>query len=93
MNEKANSSFSLWDGEIHGKNIEVVKNKKLVQDWYSGNWSKPSTVTFALFSEKDGARVDLLHVNVPEEDAEDIEEGWDTFYLGEIKSYLEKKPL
>ena len=32
MDDKVGSEFSLWGGDIHGKNIEVVENKKLVQE-------------------------------------------------------------
>ncbi|HLD96125.1 MAG TPA: SRPBCC domain-containing protein, partial [Patescibacteria group bacterium] len=47
------SEFELWGGDIHGRNTEVVANRKLVQDWYSGKWEKPSRATFDL-SPKDG---------------------------------------
>jgi activator of HSP90 ATPase len=36
MNAKVGTKFSLWDGEIFGKNILVEPQKKLVQEWYGG---------------------------------------------------------
>ncbi len=91
MDEREGSEFSLWGGDIHGKNIEIVPEKKLVQQWFGGNWKKPSIATFALHSEEDGVRIDFLHENVPDEDAKNIEEGWEDYYLGPLKDYLESK--
>jgi len=42
------------------------------------------------YQEKDGVRIDLLHKDVPDADAESIEQGWKEYYLGQIKEYLEK---
>ena len=91
MSDKVGSNFSLWDGDTHGKNIEVETNKKLVQEWFSGKWSKPSIATFNLSSKNDETTIDFTHENVPEEELEDIEQGWRDYYLGPLKDYLENK--
>lgn len=83
------TKFSLWDGAIHGTNLEVVPEKKLVQEWYGGIWEQPSRVQFILFEEDGGTRLELVHDNVPDEDAYDIDNGWDNYYLGAIKDFLE----
>ena len=83
------SEFELWGGDIHGKNTEVVENKKLVQDWYSGDWPKPSRVTFVLTSKDGETLVSLVHENVPDEEEKDIAYGWNRYYLGQIKKLLE----
>jgi activator of HSP90 ATPase len=63
-----------------------------VQEWYSNNrqWEKPSLVTFTLNQEKDKVRIELLHIDVPDADAESIKEGWKEYYLGPLKEYLEE---
>ena len=92
MTTKVGTSFSLWGGDIHGKNFEVVENKKLVQEWFSGDWKKPSKVSFMLKEEAPKATmVELLQVDVPDNEEADIAVGWDIYYLGEIKKFLEKK--
>src|SRR3989344_820723 len=91
MDEKIGTKFKFWGGDIHGKNIEVVPNKKLVQEWFSGNWDYPSIVTFTLNEEKNAVKIDLLHTNVPDNEAKDIDEGWKEYFLGSLKKYLEKK--
>lgn len=88
--DRVGTEFSLWGGDIHGKNLEVVKNKKLVQDWFGGDWPKASKVTFIL-KEKDGkTTIDLLHEDVPENEANDIADGWKECYLGPLKELVEK---
>lgn len=90
MSGKENAEFELWGGDIHGKNIEVVKNKILKQEWYGGDWEKPSIAIFELM-EKDGKTiVTLTNTGVPEEEIDSIADGWDRYYIGEIKKLLEK---
>ncbi len=95
MNAKVGTKFSLWGGSIWGINQEVVPEKKLVQDWYSDSdnkkWEKPSVATFILIPEKDGVKIDLVHTDVPDDDAKDISDGWKEYYLGPLKEYVEEK--
>ena len=89
MNDKVGTEFRLWGGDLYGKNLKVIKEKKLVQDWTEGDWEKPSKVTFTL-THKDGCTtVYLLQKDVPDKDASDIEDGWNRYYLGQIKKLLE----
>jgi activator of HSP90 ATPase len=89
MDDMVGTKFSLWGGDIHGTNIEVVPEKRLVQDWYGGDWEKPSRVIFS-FSEKNGKTiVDLIHTGVPIKEENDFDDGWDDYYVGAIKKYLE----
>ncbi len=90
MDDNAGTEFSLWGGDINGKNIEVVSNKKLVQDWFSGDWPKPLKVTFTLTKVGSITQLDLLHEGVPDSDVKDITDGWKTYYLGPLKKLVEK---
>jgi activator of HSP90 ATPase len=90
MKANQNYEFSLWGGDIHGKNIQVAKEKTLKQEWYSGKWQKPSIATFDL-SEADGeTKLILTHTNVPENEIKDISDGWKDYYLGPLQKLLEK---
>ncbi|MDP3973951.1 MAG: SRPBCC domain-containing protein [Candidatus Daviesbacteria bacterium] len=98
MDDQEGTEFKLWDGDIYGKNIEVVKNARLaesakrarlVQEWSEDGWDAPSKVTFEL-SQKDGKTiVNLTHENVPDSEAKEIEDGWKRHYLGPLKKYVE----
>lgn len=90
MSDEIGFNFKLWGGDVFGKNKEVVKNKKLVQDWYGGNWEKPSKVIFTLTKKNKETLLELIQTNVPDKEFEDINHGWDLYYLRPIKEYLEK---
>jgi uncharacterized protein YndB with AHSA1/START domain len=83
---QAGALYTLWDGTIGGKIVEVVPMRKLVQTWKPQEWTREdSVVTFTLTPTRDGTRVDLLHVNVEESDFDGSTKGWDIYYLGVIK--------
>lgn len=90
MSEEVGFEFELWDGEIYGKNIEVIKNKKLVQEWYSGIWDKPSIVTFILKQTGSKTTVDLKHIDIPDNEARDVEDGWQDYYMNPLKELVER---
>lgn len=91
MNSIVGAEFSLWGGSVFGKNIEVIPEKKLVQEWYSENkWDKPSIAKFTLEKEKTGAKVELIHTDMPIEEYNNLDEGWKIYYLGPMKEFLEK---
>jgi uncharacterized protein YndB with AHSA1/START domain len=86
------AQYTLWDGNIVGKIVEAIPQRKLVQTWKPQDWSRDdSVVTFTLTPTKDGTRVDLFHLNVEEFDYDGTTEGWDIYYLGVIKKMLEKR--
>lgn len=89
MSESVGSDFELWNGDIYGKNIKVIHEAQLVQEWYGGDWAKPSNVTFSLKKEDPYIILKLEQTNVPYDELEDIDSGWDEFYLGPMKKMLE----
>jgi len=90
MSDKENFEFKLWGGDVFGENIKVVPNKLLEQNWYGGSWKKPSKAKFLLKSFGEDTELFLEHTDVPEEEFEDIDKGWDDYYFGPLKEYLEK---
>lgn len=90
MNDKVGTKFEFWGGDIYGTNRESVENEKLVQDWYGGKWPEPSIVTFALKKKSDSeTQLDLLHENLPDDQADNFDDGWKQYFLGPMKEYLE----
>ena len=89
MTDLPNREFSLWGGDIHGKNLDIIPDEKLVQEWFGGDWPEPSIVTINLTEGEGYTRVDLLHENVPDDEAEDIISGWKDYYFEPMKNYLE----
>ncbi|MDP3992842.1 MAG: SRPBCC domain-containing protein [bacterium] len=89
MSEEVGFEFELWNGDISGLNTLVEKPTKLVQEWQYGDWPKPSIVTFELVSIDDHSEIQLTQTGHPSSEEKDLKEGWDIYYLGAIKKYLE----
>lgn len=91
MEAVAGSEFSLWNGDIVGKNIEFVENEMIVQQWYFDEDENmpPSIASIRLFADKSQTRVEIIHENVPEEARENIYEGWKFNYLGAVRAFFE----
>ncbi len=83
------TEFSLWDGEITGLNLEIVKDEKLKQQWYFEGEEGTSVVTITLFPEGKETRVEVLHLDIPDEAFENIVDGWDRYYFKPLKQLLE----
>ena len=87
MSQNSGTEFSLWDGSIVGKNLEFDPGKKIVQHWYFGEQSPASIVTLVLHPHKQGTSVELIHTNIPDEDYEDIVQGWNESYFGSLQEF------
>ncbi len=90
MSTEPGTEFSMWDGDIVGKNIEFEINRRVVQQWYFGEQDVESLATLKIFEQKNHCQVELVHTNIPEEDYDDICEGWTEYYLGAIKQFFEE---
>jgi uncharacterized protein YndB with AHSA1/START domain len=84
------SEFSLWDGSIVGKNLEFIPGKKIVQEWYFGEQEVPSVVTIILHASKTGTSAELRHTNIPDDDYENIIEGWNENYFGSLIDFYDE---
>lgn len=91
MDAEVSTEFSLWGGDIHGKNTAVEIDKKLVQDWYGGDWSGPSVCEFHLEGNAGHTTLTLTHTNIPDDEFNEIEDGWKNYYLGPLKELVEKR--
>lgn len=84
MSTELDSEFSLWDGSITGKNLEFETDKKIIQQWYFGDQQEKSIVTIKLHPHPQGTSVELRHTNIPDQDYEDIVDGWNTVYFDSL---------
>ncbi|WP_026904775.1 SRPBCC domain-containing protein [Pedobacter glucosidilyticus] len=90
MSTSPGTEFSLFDGDIVGKNLEFVENQKIVQEWYFDGQEEKSIVTIKLHEHKKGTSVELLHTNIPTESYEEFVDGWDSSYFGELLEFFEE---
>ena len=90
MKPEPETEFSLWSGNIVGKNLEFEVGKKIVQQWYFGDNNAPSIVTIKLYPISKGTSVELNHTNIPEADYDSFVEGWnETYFAALIDFYTE----
>ncbi len=88
MSAEPGNEFSLWDGDITGRNIEFVPDRKVVQEWYFGEQEEKSIVTIMIVPERGESVVTVEHTNIPDDDFNDIAEGWREYYMGAIISFF-----
>lgn len=87
-------SFTAWDGYIFGKNLELQKGKKIVQEWKTTDWPKgydPSRFELTLKKTKEGTEITMIHSNVPKEQADELADGWNEFYWIPLKEHFSRK--
>ena len=85
----AGGEFSLWDGAITGKFLELEPNSKIVQQWYFGEQEEDSIVTMKLHEHKKGTSLEIKHTNIPDEAYDDIVEGWNDTYIASLVEFYE----
>lgn len=93
--EKVGADFTAWDGYISGKNLELVKNKKIVQEWETTEWPKGyprSRLELTLTAKNGGTELTMVHSKVPAEQVEEYTGGWKSAYWEPLEEYLARKP-
>lgn len=88
MSTVPGSDFSIWDGEIVGRNLEFVPDHKIVQQWFFGEESD-SVVTIKLHPDKNGTNVEVCQTNIPDDAYDNMAEGWETDYFGSLKELFD----
>jgi activator of HSP90 ATPase len=89
MSTEPGSEFSLWEGSIVGKNLEFETDKKIVQQWYFDGQPEESIVTIKIHEDKTGSSVELKHTNIPDDEFNDMVEGWNNSYFGSLEEFFE----
>jgi len=94
ISREVGGNFSVFEGAINGKNVELIQDKKIVQTWRSEgeNWPKGyySTITLIFEPTDEGTLIRFTHIDIPEEAVESVKEGWTTYYWDPLKELLEK---
>lgn len=91
ISAKEGSKYSAHDGYINGKNLQLVKDKLIVQSWKAQDWDKEDIdSTFIILLEPKGKDVILhmTHANVPDKHSAGVKSGWNDYYWKPWKKYL-----
>jgi activator of HSP90 ATPase len=93
ISARVGGKFTAWDGYIQGRNVELVRGQRIVQEWKprEENWPSEyySTVTYELSAIPAGTRLKFTHSGVPIEHAGHLAQGWKDHYWLPLKAYLE----
>ena len=93
ISAKIGGAFTAWDGYISGKNLELERGRRIVQEWVTTGWPKnasPSRVTINLRPIKQGTEISLLQENVPAKDATACDQGWHDYYWKPMVRFFQK---
>lgn len=91
---RAGGTFRAFDGMLSGKMLHIEPKQLIVQTWRSVNWpatAMDSVLMLTFWREKDGARIEIVHVNVADEDFAGVSHGWEKYYWTPWRAYLTSK--
>jgi activator of HSP90 ATPase len=90
IDPKPGGAFSLFAGQIVGRNVELVSNQRIVQAWRPSHWTPGiwSLVSFELKPQGSGTLVSLDHKGFPMGDFDHLEWGWHAHYREPLKKFL-----
>jgi activator of HSP90 ATPase len=90
IDPKAGGAFSMFGGQIVGRNIELVPNQRIVQAWRPTHWEAGiySIVAFVFKPQGSGTLVALDHKGFPEGEFDHLESGWHAHYWEPLKKFL-----
>lgn len=85
------SAFSCFGGQVTGRQIELVPNKRIVQAWRVGAWDEGvySIVKFDIVPTGDSTTLDLAHAGFPDDSKEHLEAGWHKMYWDPLTAYFD----
>jgi activator of HSP90 ATPase len=92
-NPKIGGEFTAWNGYVSGKNPELERGEKIVQEWITADRPQeysPSRLELTSKKIKDGTETSMMHSKVPEKQTDDLTEGWNEFYWKPVKGYFKK---
>jgi activator of HSP90 ATPase len=85
------ASFEAFDGMLTGKILQVVRPGLIVQSWRSCKFHEEdldSTLILTFTTENEQGRIDLVHLDVPQHDYDDVVAGWKKHYWIPWREYL-----
>jgi uncharacterized protein YndB with AHSA1/START domain len=86
--------FAAFGGALSGTVLQVVPNRLIVQSWRSTHFARKeidSTLVLSFWPHKNGARIELTHVNVADSDFAGVSEGWSKYYWVPWRAYLQQR--
>ena len=93
VQRKVGGRFAAFDGVLRGTILAIVPGRMIVQSWRGSDWRKSeldSILTLTFEKAGRGARLGLVHANIPDRRAASIQRGWHSHYWRPWRAYLRK---
>ncbi len=86
----AGDEFAAFDGNVTGRQIELVPGERIVQAWRFPVWAPGvySIVRFTLTPADGGTRLDIEQHGVPADWRVHVDTNWPTFYLTPLTEHF-----
>jgi len=91
IGDKRGSAFKTFDGALTGTILEVIKPRLIVQSWRSAKFlpmDPDSTLILSFISDGNDGRIDLVHLDVPDQDYDGVSQGWEEHHWNPWRTYL-----
>jgi len=93
MGRNPNDRFSVFDGYCAGYTIELIPGEKIIQAWRfdEDGWPEDhySICTFHFKNTLDESILEFTQTNIPEQNIEALNEGWQTYYWEPMIEYID----
>lgn len=93
ISSQPGAPFCAFDNVLTGTILQVVPKRLIVQSWRSPHWGPAdidSTLILTFLPDKDGGRIELVHVNVIDDDFAGVSHGWEKYYWTPWRAYLSR---
>lgn len=92
IDAKEGGSFSVFDGHIFGRILELVPNKRIVEAWRVVDWPEGvySIARFEFKPKGAGTEIIFDHIGFPQGLKEHLTIGWQQHYWDALNKYFQK---
>ena len=90
IDPKPGGAFSMFGGQIIGRNVELIADQRIVQAWRPTHWD-PGVYSIVRFEMKPQGSETLLvldHTGFPEGEFDHLSWGWQNHYMERLKKFL-----
>ena len=94
VSAKPGSDFMASDGYITGKLVATVPKSFVAQTWRAADWKESDPDSFLILhfeKAKGGSVLTMVHAGVPDDQADNLDDGWKESYWQPWKAYLKER--
>jgi activator of HSP90 ATPase len=86
-------AFTCWSGQIEGRNIELVPDRRIVQAWRVHAWPEGvySVVRLEITARGKGTHLVLSHTGIPAGNSASIAQGWPVRYWNRMRQHVDHR--